>query len=161
VAVVPQCPAGKYWWDRPVAEAVQGLVRHLAAEGLIDPQRLYVTGASLGGYATYGLLKVQPQWWACAVPLCGDPSPVGLDLAALKDQPLWVFHGAQDPRVKVKGDRALVAKLKAMGSGVRYTEYADEGHRIWTRAYAEPGLWDWVFAQKKAASPDLQSLAVK
>lgn len=155
VAVVPQCPAGSYWWDKDVSRSVQGLVAELARQVPgVDPRRLYVTGASLGGYAVYGLLKAQPGWWAAAVPLCGDPSPVGLDLAALKSQPLWIFHGARDPRVSVKGDRALVARLKALGSGVSYTEYADEGHRIWTRAYAEPDLWPWVFAQAKATDPD-------
>ena len=156
VAVVPQCPAGKYWWDRPVSRDVQGLVRQLARSlPVIDTRRFYVTGASLGGYGTYALLLVQPHWWAAAVPLCGDPSPMPLDLGLLKDQPLWIFHGAKDPRVSVKGDRQLVARLKALGSAVRYTEYPQEGHRIWTRAYAEPGLWAWVFAQKKAGPPDL------
>lgn len=156
VAVVPQCPAGRYWWDKAVSRDVQGLVRELATRlPVVDTRRLYVTGASLGGYGTYALLLVQPDWWAAAVPLCGDPSPMPLDLGRLKDQPLWIFHGAKDPRVSVKGDRALVARLRALGSAVRYTEYPDEGHRIWTRAYAEPGLWTWVFAQKKGSPPDL------
>jgi predicted peptidase len=156
IAVVPQCPAGAYWWDQAVAASVVGLVPALAKEfPAVDTRRLYVTGASLGGYATYGLLKVEPDWWAAAVPVCGDPSPVGLDLAALKDQPLWIFHGAKDPRVPVKGDRALVAQLKALGSAVRYTEYPDLAHVIWGRAYQEPGLWDWVFAQRRGAAPDL------
>jgi predicted peptidase len=160
VALVPQCPAGKYWWDKKVAAAVLAIVRQtVEAYPAVDARRLYMTGASLGGYAVYGLLKVQPQWWAAAVPLCGDPSPVPLDLRALKDQPLWIFHGAKDPRVSVKGDRLLVAKLKSLGSAVRYTEYPDLGHRIWTRAYAEPGLWDWVFAQKKEAPADFSSFA--
>jgi predicted peptidase len=156
VAVVPQCPAGKMWWDKPVSAAVQGIVRQVAqAVPAVDTRRLYVSGASLGGYATYGLLKVQPTWWAAAVPLCGDPTPVPLDLKLLKEQPLWIFHGAKDPRVPVKGDRLLVGKLKSLGSAVRYTEYPDQGHRIWSKAYAEPGLWDWVFAQQKATPADL------
>jgi predicted peptidase len=156
IAVVPQCPAGAYWWDKAVATSVVALVPALAKEfPAVDTRRLYVTGASLGGYATYGLLKVEPDWWAAAVPVCGDPSPVGLDLGKLKDQPLWIFHGAKDPRVPVKGDRALVAKLKALGSELRYTEYPDLAHVVWTRAYQEPGLWDWVFSQQRAAAPDL------
>ena len=156
IAVVPQCPAGAYWWDAKVAASVVALVPALAGEfPALDTKRLYVTGASLGGYATYGLLKVEPDWWAAAVPVCGDPSPAGLDLARLKSQPLWIFHGAKDPTVKVGGDRILAAKLKALGSSATYTEYPDLGHVIWQRAYQEPGLWAWVFSQRKAMAPDL------
>jgi predicted peptidase len=160
IAVVPQCPAGAYWWDKAVNASVVGLVPALAQEfPALDSSRLYVTGASLGGYATYGLLKVEPDWWAAAVPVCGDPSPVGLDLAKLKDQPLWIFHGAKDPRVPVKGDRELVSRLRAIGAPVHYREYPDLGHVIWTNAYQEPGLWDWVFSQRRLVGPDLTTRA--
>jgi hypothetical protein len=35
---------------------------------------------------------------------------------------------------------------------VRYTEYADLGHEIWTRAFGEPELPAWLFAQKRQES---------
>jgi predicted peptidase len=38
--------------------------------------------------------------------------------------------------------------LRAVGANVRYTEYDGVGHNAWDRAYGEPELWPWVFAQR-------------
>ena len=47
--------------------------------------------------------------------------------------------------------RALAAAtreaVKKAGGTPRYTEFKSAGHDIWTRALAEPGLVDWLFAQ--------------
>jgi predicted peptidase len=40
--------------------------------------------------------------------------------------------------------------LRAEGADVEYTEYAGVGHDSWTRAYREPELWPWLFAQRRA-----------
>jgi hypothetical protein len=55
----------------------------------------------------------------------------------------------QDPLVPVTGSRDLVAALRAVGSPVRYTEYPDVGHDLWTRAYVDPALADWLFDQRR------------
>ena len=62
---------------------------------------------------------------------------------------IWVFHGAMDGEVSVERSREMVAALRAVGSNVEYTEYRFSGHAVWDRAYAEDGLIDWVFAQRK------------
>ena len=43
----------------------------------------------------------------------------------------------------VEGDRSI--------SGTdHYTLYATGGHNAWDRAYADPVMWDWLYAQKKS-----------
>ena len=49
----------------------------------------------------------------------------------------------------VDNARAMVAALKAAGGTVRYTEYPDIGHDVWTKAFEEPELPAWLFAQKR------------
>ena len=63
---------------------------------------------------------------------------------------IWAFHGAKDPTISVTGSRDLVAALRAVGSRVKYTEYPDAGHNVWTLAFAERELPDWLFAQNRA-----------
>ena len=78
-------------------------------------------------------------------------------LAAIRDVPQWVFHGAQDDDTDVEtgyggamvGSRAVVRALRAMGGDPRYTEYAGERHVIWPRAYATRGLLDWMLTQRR------------
>ena len=44
------------------------------------------------------------------------------------------FHGAKDATVAVARSREIVAALRTVNSSVRYTEYPDVGHDLWTRA---------------------------
>ena len=44
----------------------------------------------------------------------------------------------------------MVEELKKVKGNVRYSEYAKVGHNSWSRAFAEPELLAWMFAQKRA-----------
>jgi len=46
VVVSPQCPAGEIWTD---AEAIDALLDRVVYDYRIDPQRIYITGHSMGG----------------------------------------------------------------------------------------------------------------
>jgi predicted peptidase len=42
----------------------------------------------------------------------------------------------------------MVTALKALKRPVRYTEYPEIGHDSWDAAYADPGLVQWMLAQR-------------
>ena len=130
-----------------VAGAVLEIVAALSREFVIDADRVYVTGQSLGGYGTWDFISRHPDVFAAAVPLCGggDPSRIG----AARTLPIWAFHGGQDPVVPVTESKAMIAALRRAGSQVKYTEYPDVGHDVWTRAYADPDLANWLFSQRR------------
>jgi predicted peptidase len=65
---------------------------------------------------------------------------------------VWVFHGARDTGMPVASARAAVAALQAAGGAIKYTEYADAGHEVWARAFAEPDLPAWLFAQRRTTA---------
>jgi hypothetical protein len=43
----------------------------------------------------------------------------------------------------------MIAALKAAGSNPKYTEYEGVGHNSWDKAYGEPELPAWLFAQHR------------
>jgi hypothetical protein len=43
----------------------------------------------------------------------------------------------------------MVEALRRAGAEPRYTEYPGVGHNAWQRAYQEPDLADWLFAQRR------------
>ncbi len=151
--LAPQLPQGAPWGApgsdalSSHAEALVQLIAALTREFLVDPDRVYLTGQSLGGQGTWDIISKRPDLFAAAVPLCGDGNPSRV--AAARRLPIWVFHGAQDPLVPVTGSRDLVAALRAVGSPVKYTEYPDVGHDVWTRAYLDPALADWLFGERR------------
>ena len=116
----------------------------------IDPNRIYVTGLSMGGFGTFDLIARRPKQFAAAAPLCsgGDTSPEVIN--RIKDMPLWIIHGDKDPVVSVKYSREMVKALKASGGSPRYSELAGFKHDIWDAAYADTELYKWMFNQSKA-----------
>lgn len=60
-------------------------VRHLAAEGVIDPSRVCIVGASYGGYAALAGMTLDSGVYRCAVSVSGD-SDLPVMLAAERRQ---------------------------------------------------------------------------
>lgn len=155
--IAPQCPRGDRWadWDakqqtsKPLEplRLVSELIDQVQKEYSIDPNRIYVTGLSMGGYGTWDLIERYPDRFAAAVPICGggDPSKA----ATIAKLPIWAFHGGKDPVVKPELSRTMVEALKKAGGQPKYTEYPDVAHDSWVPAYREPEMFAWLFAQKR------------
>jgi len=151
--VAPQCPEGRWWQVDPLLELAEAAI---AWPG-VDQDRVYVTGLSMGGYATWHLIGRKPDWFAAAVPVCGG-GRVG-DAGVLVHLPVWAFHGAADRVVAVGQSRAMIEAIRSAGGSPRYTEYPGVGHDSWTRTYADAAMHEWLFAQRRqprAAAPVLR-----
>ena len=152
--LAPQLPDDKDWGAAdsehltPYASLVLELLTRLSKEFSIDRDRVYLTGQSLGGRGTWDLISKRPELFAAAVPLCGDGNAARVVKA--RALAIWAFHGARDAVVPVTGSRELVTALKAAGSSIRYTEYPDAAHNVWTLAYPDRELAEWLFAQRRS-----------
>ena len=127
--------------------AVRNLVEQLRSELPIDENRLYVSGLSMGGYATWDLITREPEFWAAAAPICG-----GGDIrqaSRLIKLPIWCFHGSEDSVVPADRSREMVDAINAAGGKVIYTEYEGVNHDSWTPTFRSRHVWDWLFAQEK------------
>jgi len=157
--LAPQCPKGVFWTQHnrdgslrsaPGAplQMVIDLLRKIMNTLPIDSSRIYITGVSMGAFATWELLARYPNEFAAAVPVCGggDTATVGRFQAV----PLWAFHGAQDPVVAPSASRSMVEALQRLGAKPRYIEYLNVGHDSWVKAYQEPQLIPWLFEQQRS-----------
>jgi predicted peptidase len=112
----------------------------------VDIDRIYVTGISMGGFATWEALIRYPQKFAAAIPVCGGGDASHAD--RIRNIPVWAFHGADDSTVPAKFSRLMIKAIEKAGGHPRYTEYPGVGHNSWERAYAEPELLSWFFSQR-------------
>jgi len=158
IVLAPQCPKNQRWVQGPDDQpnnsaALMALLEYIAAEYPVDKARVYITGVSMGGFGTWGMLRAYPDYFAAAVPICGGWD-LDDDIAAapvMKDVPIWAFHGDGDDLVPVERTRGMVEALEAVGGNIRYTEYPGEGHGISGLVYGEPELLPWMFSQAKLA----------
>jgi predicted peptidase len=111
----------------------------------IDPERIYLTGLSMGGYGTWSIAIQYPDRWAAIVPVCGGGDAKQVD--RIKDVPCWCFHGGADKTVPARRSREMIEALKAAGGHPLYTEYPGVEHNSWDRAYATPELFTWLRAK--------------
>jgi cephalosporin-C deacetylase-like acetyl esterase len=63
--------AGFGEWGRKMQTDVSDGVRYLAREGIIDPARVCIVGASYGGYAALAGVTLDPGIYRCAVSVAG------------------------------------------------------------------------------------------
>ncbi|MGH8187135.1 MAG: alpha/beta fold hydrolase, partial [Steroidobacteraceae bacterium] len=63
--------AGNRQWGDKMQDDVTWGVKHLVAQGIADPQRVGIFGASYGGYATLAGVAFTPDVYAAAVSLVG------------------------------------------------------------------------------------------
>lgn len=155
-----QCPENIMWashnWQgnrlvmkemptRPMAMLI-ALIQEVEKNFPVDPDRIYVTGVSMGGYGTWDLLARFPGRFAAAVPICGGGDPE--TAASFHHVPIWAFHGALDRIVPASQSRIMIRALREAGAAPGYTEYPDVGHDSWTFAYRDPYLLPWLFSRE-------------
>jgi predicted peptidase len=167
IVVIPQCRPVMTWGTSEMkAQALAALDRSIK-EFHGDRRRVYLTGLSMGGCATWDYAVAEPGRFAALVPICSgvQPAPDWTELrvhlpADAKDAdpyaevarrigktPVWIFYGDADDSVPVEEARHMAAALKAAGADFKYTEYPGVGHNSWDKAYAAPDLVPWLLSK--------------
>lgn len=143
--LAPQNPYKKQWWN---VRAVMTLLEDIVSQYRVDTDRLYLTGLSRGGSASWEIAVQFPDTFAAMAVVCGM-TPVPYAHWLNKSMPIWVFHGTEDPVIPFSESSEMVEKLKEMGYDVRLTAYEGVGHNSWERAYLTEDLYDWFLRQHK------------
>jgi len=168
IVVFPQCPAERFW-DKQMIDAAMAELDQTVKEFKADESRLYLAGFSLGGYGAWTAATMYPEKFAAVVPMSGrlfprpaerksvapeilqlvnDHDPYTAFAGKLRNTPIWIFHGANDPIVPVENSRQMAKALKEAGNqNFKYTELEDTGHVSLTAAFTNPELFEWLAKQ--------------
>tara|TARA_B100001093_G_scaffold129995_1_gene122572 strand:+ start:2351 stop:3133 length:783 start_codon:yes stop_codon:yes gene_type:complete len=138
------------------------LLEHLISTLPIDPDRIYLTGVSMGGYGTYAWAGVSPQHFAAIAPMVGGIGPGGpkdittqLDLWGenLAKIPMRAYYGAEDRVVPAdRGEMILAAIEKAGGNQAEVIVYDDLGHDAAKRPFSDPKFFKWLFSHTRPSN---------
>jgi len=152
ILISPQCPHDEAWSN----DVLFVLLDEMAKKHRVDTNRIYVTGLSMGGYGAWALATAQPERFAAMAPICGGGDTIRVLLAegkrrqALKELPIWAFHGAKDQVVPLEESERMIEAFKRLGnSKVKLTVYPDAAHDSWTETYTDPKLYDWLLQHER------------
>jgi poly(3-hydroxybutyrate) depolymerase len=157
VAPTNRRPRGFNWEDWGRLDALE--VLDLAKKDLQpDPQRIYLTGHSMGGHGTWFLGATYPDKWAAMAPCAGYPTLKGYgsadglipdssaselgqvllrssnqsDVPKLaynyKQLGVYILHGDADETVSVKYARQMKSQLAGFHADMSYYEYPGGSH---------------------------------
>ena len=145
VVVSPQCAPGTIWNPH----AVHALTQAMIGKHRVDPDRVYLTGLSMGGFGTWETAMEYPQTYAALIPICGGVGVRFIMADRIKHIPEWIFHGAKDSVVSPAFSQQMHQILSKLGTPVQLTLYPEAQHDSWTATYNKPEVWAWLFKQKR------------
>jgi len=160
----PQCPR-KYgmWPELLVNEMIQYAQRELK----VDPNRIYITGLSMGGGGTYRFVsrkQEQASKVAAAATVCAPCTFTDGNSVAKARLPMWSFHAADDKVALASCTESAIRKVNAANPEVKplKTIWPDGGHGVWDRVYTDTAykyhgvinIYEWFLGQNKSLKPN-------
>lgn len=144
IVAAPQCYADT-WFE--IFEQLLAFVDFLKNESFTDPARLYLAGASMGGYTAWQLAMTRPEDFAALIPICGGG--MYWNAARLKNVPIWAHHGLLDTTVRPEESIRMVNAVNAHGGHARLSIYETVAHDSWNNAFSNPDVYTWMLSQHK------------
>ena len=144
IIVAPDAPT-RAWTSATSEQAVMALLEDIVEEYGVDPDRILVTGFSLGGRGTWFMATRHPEFFTGAMPIAGSPG--GDSLESLKSMPVHIIHSVDDGVVPIEHARAAAQALAGSGNSVKFTELEGTGHFAmgsYVGALKEAGEWMWA-----------------
>lgn len=162
VTISPQAFTNTAWWGGRTLEMLNLLLDDVIRIYNIDPDRIYVTGVSMGGFASWNLADEYPERFAAIVSVSGSGFkdiytldkllvPTRFDSCGIREIPIWAFHGGQDIIANTQGISEYIQRFEdTCEVDVEYTLYPDLGHLgTPSEAYTDPALYDWLLQQSR------------
>ena len=151
ILISPQLKS-KYgsWPAHYVIEVLNYVKKHLR----IDPNRVYLTGLSLGGMGVWRTAAEYPDVFAAIVPVCpGGNALSKASLLASRNLPAWGFHGGSDRIVPYTVTTKMVGAMNSAPTKpnplAKATIFAGMGHSIWDKTYNQTSALTWMLSKRR------------
>ena len=98
----------------------------------------------MGGYGTWELAQLRPEWFAAIMPICGGGIPAFTK--RLIHVPVRTFHGLLDDVVDPIESLEMVKALNRFGGHAELILYPDLKHSCWMTVYSTEEHYDWLLS---------------
>ena len=153
ITIAPQCNTNT-WFD--LFQTLERLVLKVTQESFTDVKRIYLMGASMGGYCTWQLAMSMPECFAAIAPICGGG--MYWNAARLINVPVWAFHGKKDETVFMEESEKMVAAVNRSGGNARLTVYPENGHDAWNDTYSNPEVFKWLLTHENINAAEISDI---
>ncbi|MEJ8566212.1 alpha/beta hydrolase-fold protein [Elongatibacter sediminis] len=140
-------------WSRIDAEVIQ-VLDDVLREFNTDPDRVYLTGISMGGFGTFQIASAHPERFAAIAPIVGAGTETEARAIAEAKLPTWLFGGAKDQVVDPYWLYRTARFMEVAGHpNLRFTMHEDMDHDAWKRVYEGRDVFDWFLRFRSDERP--------
>lgn len=141
IILFPQLPGNNLTW-KMLADPLDKLVEKVISQYPIDIQRIYLTGYSDGGYGALAFGAKYHGRFAAVAEVSGYYDANLSELCALKDTPLYIYHGKQDQVIPLQAEQEVEQTLKGCGADMTVTLFDAADHfTIVDTVFNQPDLY--------------------
>lgn len=144
ITLSPLCPDGTYWTF--LHRRLGILIREFIQKENIHPNRVYLSGVSMGGMGTWSLATAQPELFAAIAPISGAvyTPPIRPRFRRIADIPAMVFHDTDDPSIPFVKAENSVQRFRNAGGTVVFVHNNTGMHYIHSEVYRSEQFIDWL-----------------
>ena len=148
--IAPQLTEGEIWSD---ATSLIALLDELGRRYPIDPDRVYVTGMSMGGRGAWYLAYRHPERFAAIAPVAAfHPISHWAVSGRLRSVPVRAYHGNQDDLAPLADATALHESMQAVGGESELVVLEGRNHFI-SDVFEDPELYRWLLQHRRRGPP--------
>lgn len=150
ILLAPLCKRGN--WNEWMAQLAH-LVEKYRKISYVDETRVHLTGYSMGGYGTWALATLHPNWFASAMPICGGG--IGGFAMNLVNLPIRAFHGLRDQVVDPIESLQMAKAVNLQGGHAELILFPEFGHNCFGAVYSDDKNYDWLLSFTAPQDKDL------
>ena len=137
-------------YSKGYIKSVKAMIDEFASENNVDKNRIYVFGASAGGYMSFRMMIEYPNYFAAfstsaaAVDKAATSGVVATttqDLMKIRNKPLWMIHAQNDPTISYENTSKRVYDVLSK-YGAILSSYPNV--KIGETEYN--GHWSWIYS---------------
>ena len=149
--VAPQ--ADDTWYNnysKGYIKSVKAMIDEFASENNVDKNRIYIFGASDGGYMSFRMMIEYPDYFAAfstsaaaldKAATSGGVATTTQDLMKIRNKPLWMVHAQNDPTISYENTSKRVYDVLSK-YGAILSSYPNV--KIGETEYN--GHWSWIYS---------------
>lgn len=149
--VAPQ--ADDTWYNnysKGYIKSVKAMIDEFASENNVDKNRIYVFGASAGGYMSFRMMIEYPNYFAAfstsaaaldKAATSGGVATTTQDLMKIRNKPLWMVHAQNDPTISYENTSKRVYDVLS-----KYGAILSSYPNVKIDGTEYNGHWSWIYS---------------
>ena len=149
--VAPQ--ADDTWYNnysKGYIKSVKAMIDEFASESNVDKNRIYIFGASAGGYMSFRMIIEYPDYFAAfstsaaaldKAAISGGVATTAQDLMKIRNKPLWMVHAQNDPTISYENTSKRVYDVLS-----KYGAILSSYPNVKIDGTEYNGHWSWIYS---------------